>query len=252
MPVTGNNLINHSLSIRITAGGFSFFVTESISGDSVHREDYTKRDDETLSHALGKMLVSSTIQRFVFNKVQVVVDTDITCIPLEEFNADDVDSLYQLVFDKTVAEANKVCCTQLPSIGVVGLFSVPNEVCETVWEVFPEATFTNTCSVVLERSLAFSQMHPETSSPLFVFLQSNKMFVYSIFENQLLFFNTFTLENEQNALYFMLSVWKELKFDPRGNACHIAGDDLMRIAELADSAHEYLLHVDVTNEIGIE
>ena len=251
MPVTGNNTSIYNLSIRITADGFSFFVTETISGDLIHREDFTIHEDEPLSRTLAKMLVRPTIQRLQYNKVRLVIDTDSTCIPLDEFKRDDLNTFYQLVFDNADLEANKVCYTVLPNLDVVELFTVPNDICDAISEIYPDVILTNSYATVMERTAAFCQRRNPANRPLFVYAQNKQLFVYCIYQNELLFANSFMVENGQTALYFLLSVWKELGLDVRENTCFIAGDP-EPAKKLAEEARDYLLHVEHTNEVDLE
>lgn len=250
MPVTGNNHINYNLSIRITADGFSFFVTEVVSGDLMHREDFPKREEETLASTLSRMLLRPSIQRNVYNKVRVVIDSDSTCIPLDEFRREGLKDYYKLVFDNVDLEANNVCYTLLPQIDVVEAFSVPKDVCETVSAVYPDVVYTNSYATVMGRTAQFCKSRNLSSCPLFAYVQRAQLFLFSIFQDKLVFANSFTIEHEQNALYFLLSVWKELELDVHENPCFISGDPEPS-KQLAEQARSYLLNVEQMDTIDL-
>lgn len=250
MPVTGNNTSIYNLSIRITADGFSFFVTEAFSGDLMHREDFQMQEGETLSQTLAKMLIRPTIQRQSYNKVRVVIDSDSTCIPLDEFRREDLQSYYKLVFDNVDIEANNICYTVLPQIEVVETFAMPKDICAAIAEIYPDAIYVNSYAMVMERTIKFCKFRNPASCPLFVYIQNRQMFIYSIFQDRLLFANSFNLEHEQNALYFLLSVWKELAYDVYENICFIGGETGPS-RQLAEEAKAYLQHVELMDTIDL-
>lgn len=250
MPVTGSNHINYNLSIRITADGFSFFVTEALSGDLMHREDFPIRTEEPLSTMLAKALIRPSIQRTTYSKVRVVIDSDSTCIPLDEFRREDLPSHYKLVFDNVDIEKQNICYTLLPQIEVVEAFSVPKEVCNTISEIYPEATYTNSYATVMGRTAQFCKHRNPSMRPLFAYVQRNQLFIYSIFQEKLLYANNFVIEHDQNALYYLLSVWKELELDECSNTCFIGGDP-EPAKQLAEEARQYLLHVDQMDTVDL-
>lgn len=250
MPVTGNNQLQYNLSIRITADGFSFFVTEAFSGDLMHREDFAKREDETMSRTLSKMMVRPSITRHTYNNVRVVIDSDSTCIPIDEFSRENLQQYYKLIFDNVDIEANKVCYTVIPQIEVVEAFTVPKDICDTVLEFYPEATFTNSYAMVLTRTTQFCNNRAPSTRPLFAYVQNRQLFLFSIFQDKLLFANSFMVDQEQNALFYLLSVWKELGLDVYNNICFIGGDP-EPTKKLTEEAKAYLQHVEMMETIDL-
>lgn len=245
MPVTGSNLSKYSLSIRISADGFSFFVNAPLNGELIHREDYTLHEGESMSHKLGNMLVQPTMQDLTYDKVQVIVDSPSTLIPEEEFNANEVENCYGCVFSDVDIHTHRVCSTPLPSLFVVVLFSLPHDVYDTITNLMPQATFTSVFATTLSSFADYSTKHDFAEPPLFVYLQPNQMLLYSVFRGKLLFANSFSTDNIQNTLYFLLSVWKILKFDARVNHCIISGDDTTLTTSLADELGEFLQYVEL-------
>lgn len=250
MPATGSNQIHYNLSIRVTAGGFSFFVTEAMSGDLMHREDFSKPEGESVGATLSQMLQRPTLQRHAYDTVRVVIDSDSTCIPLEEFHRDEITNLYKFVFSDADLDSNLVSYTLLPQIDVVEAYTVPRDVYDAVRAVYPEAAFTNSYATVLERVAQFCKRRNPIKRPLFAYVQQDQLFVFSIFQDQLLYANGFTLENNQNGLYFLLSVWKELGLDVRENTCFIAGEPTQANA-LISVARGYLLQVESMDSVDL-
>lgn len=251
MQVTGSNQIQYSLSIRITADGFSFFVTEAYSGDLLHREDYQARGEEELFQTMTKAITRPTLTRQAFKNVRIVIDSDSTCIPAEQFRSDDLEALYQQVFSTTDIERQHVCHTLIEQLNVVEAFTIPKDVEALLQEHFPGAIVTNSYAMVMQRVADFCQRRNPSGQPIFAYVQSDQLFIFSIRDNQLLFANSFMVDKEQNALYFLLSVWKELNLDVRNDYCFIGGDP-QPTQRLIEEARNYLLHVEQMNGVDLE
>ena len=250
MPVTGSNQIQYNLSIRISADGFSFFVTEASSGDLLHREDYQAQGTESVGQAFRQAIARPTITHQDFSEVRVVVDSDATSVPLAVFRDDTVDSAYQQVFSRADLLHNSVETTEITPLEVVELYTIPAEVCRLTLEFFPQATFCNVYAAVMQYVANFSQQRMLTEQPLFAYVYEDQLFVYSIHAGKLMFANKFPLENGQNALFFLLSVWKELGLDVHESFCFVGGGDETTVSRLAGEVRKYILHVELMDKVA--
>ena len=253
MQVTGNNnQIHYNLSIRITADGFSFFGTEATLGDLMHREDFQCQDSEQLPRQISKMILRPTIQRHEYDNVRVVIDSNTTCIPLEEFRKEDLQKFFTIVFPNLDTQRELVCYTILRNLNTVQIYTVPRSIRIAISETYPDATYTNSHAVVLERVDDFSRRHEQPVKPLFAYAQRDQLFLFSIHQNTLLFANSFPIEDGEgkNALYYILSVWKSMGLNERENRCYISGDP-EPAEKLAEEARKYLLYVEKIDSVDL-
>lgn len=249
MPATGNNVITYNMSIRIVADGFSFIVTEIPSGDIVFRDVFAK-GNEPVSHTLASKLYLPEITRYHYDSVRVIIDSDSTCVPYSEFRPEDLQQHYRLVYGNVDFKTRKVCYSMLLQLQVVEVFTVPKDICDTISKAYPEATYTNSCSMLLNHAATFCRSQKTTGHSLFAYLADRQMFLISITQGKLLFSNHFMIEQEQNALFFLLSVWKELKMDAYKDTCYIGGDSPLA-RQTAEEARAYLQNVEWMGTIDL-
>ncbi len=216
----------------------------------MHREDYEAKGAEELQQLLAQRIASPSITRHEYNNVRVVIDSDSTCLPAEEFQPENLERIYKEVFSTNDLEQEKVCYTMLPELGVVEAFTIPQSVYSTILGYYPSATIANSYAMVMQRVAAFSQRRKPAAQPLYVYIQGRQLFVFSIYEDKLLFANSFEADQEQNSLFFVLSVWKELQLDVRENYCFIGGDNAL-VQSLMEEVRDYLLHVEQMNSIDL-
>lgn len=250
MLVTGNNTTYYNLSIRVKAGGFSFCVTEGNSGDTLLCEQTTVQEPLQLSQVLSEKLQDEKLKEYKFSRVRVIIDSDATCIPQKQFNHKDLQDLYNLVFPTIDSEKEEVCYTHLPQLDIVEAYTLPIDIRQAVTAIYPEASFTNSHAVVLGRIATFCKRQQLQDGGLFTYVSTNRILLFSIYQDKLQFANSFPLSQQSDAIFFLLSVWKELNLNARKDQCYVAGEET-EVTQLTEQAKKYLQNVQ-TIELNIE
>lgn len=250
MPVTGSKHTYYNLSIRVKADGFSFLVTEGLSGDNLLCEEFTISAEQTLESLLTEKIRMHALQQYGFSRVRVITQSDATCLPRQEFVAEELADVYSLVFPTFDREAYEVCYTHLPQLDIVEVFLVSKSLMETVRAVYPDATFTNSSALILGRVATYCKRQQLPDNVLFAYTTPIQLYLFSISENKLKFANSFPLDQPQDSLYYLLSVWKVLGLNARKNQCYVAGEN-GSVDYLTEALTPYLQHVE-TLPISIE
>lgn len=244
MPVTGNKSTYYNLSIRVKADGFSFIVTEGISGDNLLCLDYKVAEDKTMEEVLAEKLRIPELSTYKFTRVRVITSSDATCIPQQEFVSEQLESLYGIVFPKIDDMLLEVNYTHLPQLDIVMAFTISRAVRKAITEVYPDATFTNASAVVLGRIATFCKRQQLPDGALFAYTTPWQLFLYSVGNDKLLFANSFPLDQPKDSLYYLLSVWKTLNLNARRHQCYVAGES-GSVEYLSEEAKKYLQNVNV-------
>lgn len=242
MPETGNKHIYYNLSIRVKADGFSFLVTEGSSGDNLHCSEHVVSEGQQVHELLAEKLNMPEIKQYGFSRVRIMTQTGATCIPMPEFCVEDLANLYDIVFPAHDKEHLEIGYTHLPQLDVVEVYLIPKDVRQVVMKVYPDATVTNANAVILGHFFTYSKRNQLPDNSLFIYTTPLLLYLFSIKDGKLSFANTYSLEQPQDSLFYVLSVWKLLKF-PRKNHCYVAGED-DSVAFLTDALLPYLPHVE--------
>ncbi len=244
MPVTGNKSTYYNLSIRVKADGFSFIVTEGISGDNLLCQDFNVADDKPVEELLAEKLRIPELSTYKFTRVRVITTTDATCIPQQEFVSEHLDRLYNVVFPPIDDTLQEVGYTHLPQLDIVMAFAVSKAVRRAITEVYPDATFTNASAVVLGRIATFCKRQQLPDGALFAYTTPWQLFLYSVGNDKLLFANSFPLDQPKDSLFYLLSVWKTLNLNARKHQCYVAGES-GSVEYLSEEAKKYLQNINV-------
>ena len=99
MPATGNKSYHPlSLSIRLHADGFSFFVCDPQTSSLVRGEHFRRSADVPLAQQLQQELCRPDYFNRQIDQTYVLICTPSTRGPLEEFRRDEAAALYGLTF----------------------------------------------------------------------------------------------------------------------------------------------------------
>lgn len=167
-------------------------------------------------------------------------------MPLVQFSAEEQESVYQTVFSQADLLHHRVCHTVVKSLGVVVLFTVPNEDYEAFVAAHPDGTVTNRFAEVMAAAALFFQHDAPEGQSLLAYVDEEVLYLYSIIEGELRFANSFVLEREENAIYYLLSVWKTLQLEMHQDTCFIAGEE-GAAQKLADEAAQFLFRVTLAD-----
>lgn len=244
MPVTGNNHIHYILSIRITAGGFSFFVTEGFSGDLIYRDNTTCRSHAELLFMISEKLQGEKIQSREYDSIRVVLDAESTTLPASEYNEGNSKDVYRLIYSQARLDDKRMCHVELPEINAVELFPVNEQLHDAITTIYPDALFTSTFANVMERITHFSMLRDPEEQPLYAHINDDELFLYSIYKGKLIYANHFHLDDADNAPFFLLSVWQQLGLDAQKNSCFISGKEAVATT-LKNQTTPFLENVEI-------
>ena len=102
MPATGNKSYHPlSLSIRLRADGFSFFVCDLQTSSLIRGEHFLQSDSLSLADQLSRELSRPDYFNRQIDQCFVLVSTPSTRVPLEEFRREDAAALYEFTIAST-------------------------------------------------------------------------------------------------------------------------------------------------------
>ena len=84
---------------------------------------------------------------------------------------------------------------------------------------------------------------------LYAYFHNRQMEVFSFGKNRFKFCNTYTVNNSNNALYFLLSVWKQLGLEAEHDELHMVGT-LPDEEALMNETRQYVKRVFYINPSG--
>ncbi|MCF0197857.1 MAG: DUF3822 family protein [Bacteroidaceae bacterium] len=219
MQETGSNLFtNNSLSIRLSAGGFSFFRP-------VGRQDFTAETGVPLAQTLD-MAIRRHLRNTNFQPVRLLVDSPSTRVPIDEFRSRDAQALYQLTYGLDhLPERHEIRYEVSGPLEMAEIFTVDSDALSVVQSHFPQATVRSFYGQLLTEAFTTECHRPADCQRLYVSVAGSLLFLFAFKEGKLIFANNYDTDVTENRLYFVLSVWKMLALDQHADQCLLCGED---------------------------
>ena len=245
MPATGNKSYHPlSISIRLHADGFSFFVCDLQTSSLVRGEHFRRADSLSLAEQLSQELCRPDYFNRQIDQCFVLICTPSTRVPLEEFHREETAELFSLVFSGQDMSHQRVAYNILPQLECAELYAIPTDVEETILQFYPTARFFASRAILMERLLLLEEDQPQESTRLYVCSESDGYSLYAFQGRRLRFANTFEVSSVPDSLYFILNVWKQLELDQQRDGLKLLAPQSPRDEELRTALAEYVVNVE--------
>lgn len=246
MPATGNKSYHPlTLSIRIFADGFSFFVCDPQTSNLVRGEHFQLRS-EPMAVRLQHELSKSDYNNRQIDQVYVLVCTPSIHVPLEEFHRDEASSLYAFALADQDMSRLRVAYTIQPELESVEVYAVARDVEEAILQFFPTARFFASRAMLMERLKRYDDTADSHSRRLFACVSHEGLEVVAFNDGHLHFANTFDTAVNADIQYFTLNTWQMLGLDAEQDYLVLiveTGDEQVRALQTSFAA--YVRHIDV-------
>jgi hypothetical protein len=195
----------------------------------VQKEDVTAEGDTPLYQLLEKALKQPHITKYTFQSVELLVLSPSTCVPLEYFRREEVFPLYNLTFPSLKVSKTEVHYQILPSLEVVELFSVNQQILQTVQDLYPEVEINSLEGRAIETISNADRKLQDQGIHFYTMIAPKNMLVCCFKEQHLHFATTFNADNDADRLYYIMGAWKSLQMDEKTQPLHLnnASPDLL-------------------------
>ena len=230
------------LIIRISKGRLSFATAD---GSDVLYEDYALNSSISMAANLREALRTVPLLEESFERVLVMVDTYTLMVPANLFVEEESEELYHHAF--TGQEQQLVMPTVLPDLNAVVLFAVQKDLCSVIANNFGDVRYTAAVAPVWRHlhQRSYTGQHQK----IYSYFHDRRMEVFSYAQNRFKFCNSYAVNNPNDALYYLLAIWKQLTMDAEHDELHLVGDIPER-DQLLEEAQKFVKRVFYINPSG--
>ena len=166
-----------------------------------------------LYQLLEKTLRRPHLMEYTFQSVELLVLSPSTCVPLEYFRREEVFPLYDLTFPSLKVSKGEVHYQILPSLEVVELFSLNQQIRQTVQDVYPDVEIVSLEGRAIETIANADRKLQDDSIHFYAMIAPKNMPICCFKEQRLYFATTHTADNDADRLYYIMGAWKNLQMD---------------------------------------
>ena len=208
----------YTLSIRLSADGFSFSVYHPLhQGEAIHA-DYPVDISYSMTANLKRMIQSTEELKHSYGQTDILIDTQrFTPIPFDLFEDEQTETLFYHNFPQRENEV--VLCNILGKSNIALLFGMDKHAYQLLGEQFPKARIFANVSPLIEHFT--TQSMGGNCRNLFAHFQPSKMNIFAFEKGKLLLANTFNCTQTADQVYYLLYVWQQLGFSQEKDQIHL-------------------------------
>ena len=207
------------LNIRISRNALSFSIAERDAIGQAVYEPYIVKSGISMAANLREAFRCSDLLMQEHRRSLVLTDSPTLLIPTEEFEPNDIDQLFHHTFSGHQAEV--VLSQPIPNLDAMAVFSINKDLKTVIEDHFIDIRFIPLMLPVWNHLHKRSQQG--TTKKLYGYFHDKKLEVFSFQHNRFRFSNSYNLQNQRDAVYFLLFVWTQLGLNAEQDELHIIG-----------------------------
>ena len=230
------------LIIRISKGRLSFATTD---GSEVLFEEYPLNSSISMAANLREALRTLPLLSDDFERVLVMADSPTLMVPANIFVEEDSEALYRHAY--TGEEQLQVMHSVLPDLNAVVLFAIQKDLRSVIANNFGNVSYSSAVAPVWRH--LHQRSYTGQRQKLYGYFHDRRMEVFSFQQNRFKFCNSFAVNNPNDALYYLLAVWKQLSMEAEHDELHLVGD-IQEREQLMEESQRFVKHVFYINPSG--
>lgn len=209
------------MTIRIGKNTLSFTLLDATSQEQpVIYQPYIVKGGVSMAANLREALKTVDLSDADTHRVQVLLDTPSTLVPIDDFEEEEIDGLLNHALPAG-QEPRAALFNVLPDLKAVCLFDVNKDLRGVICDQFSDALFIHAMTPV------WRHLHQRSftghRNKLYAYFHSKRLDLFSFHQNRFKFCNSFEASHAYDALYFLLYTWKLLRLEAEHDEMHIVG-----------------------------
>ena len=235
----------YTLSIRLSADGFSFFIHDPFSASGLHYFTYPIDSSVPFLANVREMLMGDVF-RHVYKRVNVVyADSRFTCVP-NGFGAGEEDSFRAFFhYNHKAKENDLVLCNEWGKGNLKILFAVDRFVWDLLSRFNPDVHAYSPAYLLL--AYFGNKASWGNTRKMFACMEDGFLYVFCFERGHFLFANSFAVQDASDAAYYLLYAWKQQGYAQERDELHVTESLVSLSGNLLDELRTFVHHVFVMN-----
>ncbi len=208
---------NRRIIIRQSSNSLSFSMR---TAQGVTYEPYELNNSISIAANLREALQTVALLQEPVRRAVVMVDTPVLLVPLNLYQEDDEEQLYRHVYPRQ--EQQMVLHAVLPDLNCVAIFTVLKDLHTVCSDAFDDCSFMPAMTPVWQH--LHKRSYTGQRQKLYAYFHESRLEVIAYVQNRFKFYNAFDANNANDALYYILAVWKQLAMTPEHDELYLVGD----------------------------
>ncbi len=235
---------NQRLIIRISPVSLLFSTTK---GGEIQLERYALKSGISQAANMREALDNVPLLQEEYGHVTAMIDCPILLMSIDQFNENEQETLYRYTFPGQEQQA--VMHYVVPNLNVVAIFSIHKALLTVLNDNYEGRLRIQPIMVNIWGHM-YQKNFTGPRQKLYGYFHDRQLDIFAFAQNRFKFSNSYPVGNNPNdALYYLLSVWKQLGLDPSEDELHLSGEMPER-QQLKDEATRFVKRVYINNPSG--
>lgn len=219
-PIDFSKSEQYTLSIRLRTDGFSFSVFVPTQEEATHYFHHAIHPSLSLTANLKQALPRYEFLSCSYKRVFILsTGNRYTSLPLEFYDPEEKEVIFY--HNHPHRDNEIVLGNTLKREQIVFLFGMEKSAYQLLLQHYPQARFYNQAFPLAGWFAVKSKLG--NSRKMLAFIRSESIDILCYERGRLLLANSFTCQHTEDRVYYLLYVWKQLRFDQRRDELHLAG-----------------------------
>lgn len=230
------------MTIRASKGSLAFAIAEKDNEEQIAFQPYTFKSGVSVSANLREAFKTVPLLQNDTTRARILINSPVLLLPIEEYNEQDNETLYMHSFPST--EGSVIMHNVLPDLNAVAVFAVNKDLKMVVDDHYQDVKVTAMMLPVWR--YMYHRSFIGIRRKLFAHFHDGQLELFSFERNRFVFSNRYDIKQLNDAVYFILFVWRELALDQQKDELYLSGD----IADRDKLMEGLLLHIRKTTAIN--
>ncbi len=150
----------------------------------------------------------------------IIINRKTTLVPSAFFQKDQLKSLMD--FNIGIDDLDEIHYNHIEHIDAYNVFTIPNRLANEIVELFSRVNFFHQATPLLVDIPKMITAHKQTR--VFVHIYRNMYDIAVVQNGKFMLYNNFKFSNENDLVYYILHVYKQLKLDPLVHELIVSGE----------------------------
>jgi glycosyltransferase involved in cell wall biosynthesis len=226
--------------------GFSYAVFDGYDKALLKYHSYEVADFFIISPAtLQEFLDAIDVFLSDFKNIKIVFENpNYTLTPAALFDEEETENYYKLKY--TLGDGEQLLNQRIPDFGAQVIYAVPEFMLNLVVAKFTESSVRDRIKIFHHIHILLSALYYQTShlnrEVCYVNLSGKTFDIVLVRNSALIFCNTYTYNNPEDVLYFVMHLYQSHKLNPETDECMVSGENTDKAA-IRELLYTYIKNV---------
>ena len=232
---------SYHISIQVSLNGFSFCLLDTVRNKYIALKHYSfDRAGNNFENNISKVLSEDEFFKQEYKSSKLIFTSKKgTLIPVPLFNKDNLNDYF--TFNHTLGEKEEIHYNKLKSTDAYVVFATPEYLSDLFRKSLPSLKIYHQSAPFIE-NIFWTGRNKKDRDTVYLNISRDMFDIAVVNGKKLNLYNCFSIQNENDLIYFVLYIFEQLKLDPEKTETVLAGE-ISKTMKHYEILKKYIRHI---------